>query len=61
MERLPSIEPTGTAPKLLSQVRGKRGFEHDSLRTGLSYTDWIKRLIRHFGKRQLAGIILREC
>ena len=50
MERLPSIEPTGTAPKLLGQVRGKRCLKHDSLRTEPSYTDWIKRFIRHFYK-----------
>ncbi|MES2237888.1 MAG: hypothetical protein V4500_09090 [Pseudomonadota bacterium] len=62
MERLPSIEPTGTAPKLLlGQVRGKRCLKRYSVRTELSYTDWIKRFIRHFDKRQSAGIVLREC
>ena len=50
MERLPSIESTGTAPKLLDQVRGKIRLKHYSLRTEQSYTDWIKRFIRHFDK-----------
>ncbi len=61
MERLPSIEPTGTAPKLLDQVRGKIRLKRYSVRTAQSYTDWIKRFICHFGKRQSAGIVLREC
>jgi len=50
MERLPSIESTGAAPKLLGQVRGRIRLKHCSLRTGLPYTDWIKRFIRHFYK-----------
>lgn len=61
MERLPSIESTGTAPKLLDQVRGKIRLKRDSLRTEPSYTDWIKRFIRHFGKGHSAEIVLREC
>jgi site-specific recombinase XerD len=51
MNRLPSNEATGTAPKLLDQVRGKIRLKHCSLRTEQSYTDWIKRFIRHLDKR----------
>jgi site-specific recombinase XerD len=36
---------------LLDQVRGKIRFKHYSLRTEQAYLDWIKRFIRHFGKR----------
>lgn len=39
------------APRLLDQVRGKIRFKHYSLRTEQAYLDWIKRFIRHFGKR----------
>jgi integron integrase len=36
---------------LLDQVRGKIRLKHYSLRTEQTYVDWIKRFIRHFGKR----------
>ena len=39
------------APKLLDQVRGKIRLKHYSIRTEQAYLDWIKRFIRHFGKR----------
>ncbi len=60
MGRLPSIESTGTAPKLLDQARGRIRLKRYSLRIEPSYTDWIKRFIRHFDKRHPAGIVLRE-
>ncbi|MFZ3037486.1 MAG: phage integrase N-terminal SAM-like domain-containing protein [Rugosibacter sp.] len=31
-------------------MRGKIRLKHYSLRTKKSYTNWIKRFIRHFGK-----------
>jgi integron integrase len=39
------------SPRLLDQVRGKIRFKHYSLRTEQAYLDWIKRFIRHYGKR----------
>jgi integron integrase len=39
------------APKLLDQVRGKIRVKHYSIRTEQAYLDWIKRFIRHFGKK----------
>jgi integron integrase len=42
---------TDTPPRLLDQVRGKIRLKHYSIRTEDAYTDWIKRFIRHFGKR----------
>ena len=38
-------------PRLLDQVRGKIRLKHYSLRTEQAYVDWIKRFIRHNGKR----------
>ncbi|MGB4765717.1 MAG: phage integrase N-terminal SAM-like domain-containing protein [Rugosibacter sp.] len=35
---------------LLDQVRDKLRVKHYSIETEQSYTDWIKRFIRHFGK-----------
>ena len=37
-------------PKLLDQVRDKLRVKHDSIRTGQSYVDWIKRYILFHGK-----------
>ena len=42
---------SAAAPKLLDQVRGKIRLKHYSIRTEQAYLDWIKRFIRHFGKR----------
>jgi integron integrase len=42
---------TAATPRLLDQVRGKIRLKHYSLRTEQTYVDWIKRFIRHFGKR----------
>jgi integron integrase len=39
------------SPRLLDQVRGKIRLKHYSLRTEQTYLDWIKRFIRHYGKR----------
>ncbi len=39
------------SPRLLDQVRGKIRLKHYSIRTEQAYLDWIKRFIRHFGKR----------
>jgi len=52
MNPLPSTKSTDAAPKLLDQVHGKIHLKHYSLRAEQSYTDWIKRFIRHFDKRQ---------
>jgi integron integrase len=38
-------------PRLLDQVVAKMRVKHYSLRTEKSYVDWIKRYIRHHGKR----------
>nr|WP_121242234.1 integron integrase [Sulfurisoma sediminicola] len=47
------ISPSGSlsAPRLLDQVRGKIRLKHYSLRTEQAYVDWIRRFIRHHGKR----------
>ena len=51
MNSIPAkCEPAAT-PRLLDQVRGKIRLKHYSLRTEQAYVDWIKRFIRHFGKR----------
>lgn len=42
---------SAAAPRLLDQVRGKIRLKHYSLRTEQAYLDWIRRFIRHFGKR----------
>lgn len=47
----PSDNRTANPPKLLDQVRGKIRLKHYSIRTEQAYTDWIKRFIRHFGKK----------
>lgn len=47
----PSPVEQGAAPRLLEQVRGRIRFKHYSIRTEQAYLDWIKRFIRHFGKR----------
>jgi len=61
MNRLPSNEATGAAPKLLDQVRGKIRLKHYRLRSKQFCTDWIKRFIRHFDKanHQARGTIAR--
>jgi site-specific recombinase XerD len=41
---------------LLDQVRGKIRLKHYSLRTEQAYLDWIKRFIRHHGKRHPRGM-----
>jgi integron integrase len=51
MSSFPSSPDLGSAPRLLEQVRGRFRFLHYSLRTEQAYLDWIKRFIRHFGKR----------
>ena len=51
MAQLQSIPNTSSAPRLLDQVRGKIRIKHYSLRTEQTYLDWIKRFIRHFGKK----------
>ena len=42
---------SGTAPKLLVQVRAKIRLKHYSIRTEQAYTDWIRRYILHFHKQ----------
>ena len=51
MSSIPSHAEPGSAPRLLEQVRGRIRFKHYSIRTEQAYLDWIKRFIRHFGKR----------
>ncbi len=51
MSSISSAVDSGAAPRLLEQVRGRIRFLHYSLRTEQAYLDWIKRFIRHFGKR----------
>lgn len=51
MSSIPSLAEQGSAPRLLEQVRGRIRFKHYSIRTEQAYLDWIKRFIRHFGKR----------
>ncbi len=51
MSSIPSLPEPGSAPRLLEQVRGRIRFKHYSIRTEQAYLDWIKRFIRHFGKR----------
>ena len=42
---------TPNGPKLLDIVRGKIRLKHYSIRTEQAYTDWIKRYIWYFDKR----------
>lgn len=51
MSSIPSGVELSSSPRLLDQVRGRIRFKHYSLRTEQAYVDWIKRFIRHFGKR----------
>jgi integron integrase len=47
----PSSTNSAASPRLLEQVRARIRFKHYSLRTEQAYTDWIRRFIRHFGKK----------
>ncbi|OHC63694.1 MAG: integrase [Rhodocyclales bacterium RIFCSPLOWO2_02_FULL_63_24] len=51
MSSIPSQLDSVAAPRLLEQVRGRIRFKHYSIRTEQAYLDWIRRFIRHFGKR----------
>ena len=51
MNSIPARSDVAATPRLLDQVRGKIRLKHYSLRTEQTYVDWIKRFIRHFGKR----------
>jgi hypothetical protein len=51
VESIPAQNEPSATPRLLDQVRGKIRLKHYSLRTEQTYVDWIKRFIRHFGKR----------
>jgi hypothetical protein len=51
MDALTSPSGSLSAPRLLDQVRGKIRLKHYSLRTEQAYVDWIRRFIRHHGKR----------
>lgn len=51
MNSIPAQYESAATPRLLDQVRGKIRLKHYSLRTEQTYVDWIKRFIRHFGKR----------
>jgi integron integrase len=51
MSSIPFLAEQGSAPRLLEQVRGRIRFKHYSIRTEQAYLDWIRRFIRHFGKR----------
>ena len=47
----PSSGSSTSSPRLLEQVRARIRVKHYSLRTEQAYTDWIRRFIRHFGKK----------
>ena len=47
----PSLPTPSSPPRLLDQVKARIRFKHYSIRTEEAYTDWIKRFVRHFGKR----------
>ena len=51
MDALVSSPSLLLPPRLLDQVRGKIRLKHYSLRTEQAYVDWIRRFIRHHGKR----------
>ena len=51
MDALVSSPGSLSPPRLLDQVRGKIRLKHYSLRTEQAYVDWIRRFIRHHGKR----------
>lgn len=51
MSSITSPSESGLSPRLLDQVRARIRFKHYSIRTEQAYVDWIKRFIRHFGKR----------
>ena len=51
MTSITSLAESISAPRLLEQVRARIRFKHYSIRTEHTYVDWIKRFIRHFGKR----------
>ncbi len=51
MSAIPSSSDPASAPRLLEQVSARIRFKHYSIRTEQAYLDWIKRFIRHFGKR----------
>ena len=46
-----TTDPPLQSPRLLDQVRDRIRVLHYSIRTEAVYLDWIKRYIRHFGKR----------
>ncbi|WP_420851694.1 phage integrase N-terminal SAM-like domain-containing protein [Propionivibrio soli] len=48
----------GTSPRLLDHVRSRIRLKHYSIRTEQAYLDWIRRFIRHFGKRHPGGFLL---
>lgn len=52
MNSIPAHSEPVAAPRLLDKVRSKIRLKHYSLRTEQTYVDWIKRFIRHFGKRR---------
>ena len=51
MSSITSQSESSPSPRLLEQVRARIRFKHYSIRTEQAYLDWIKRFIRHFGKR----------
>ena len=51
MSSIPLRAAPASAPRLLEQARGRIRFKHYSIRTEQAYLDWIRRFIRHFGKR----------
>lgn len=51
MQENPSSVALASPPRLLDQVRARIRFKHYSIRTEQAYVEWIKRFVRHFGKR----------
>ena len=49
-----SLPSVAQSPRLLDQVRERIRFKHYSIRTEQAYLDWIRRFIRHFGKKHPA-------
>ena len=56
MSSIASSAELSSPPRLLEQVRARIRFKHYSIRTEQAYVDWIKRFIRHFGKRHPSAL-----
>jgi integrase len=50
-ENITSFADPVSASRLLAQIRARIRLKHYNIRTEQAYVDWIKRFVRHFGKR----------